>query len=195
MHAHAQLSPAMEDYLEAILRLSGEMNVARVRDIARAVGVALSTVSGALKHLRRLELVNYKPYEVITLTPRGREVARRISRRHELSARFFSQVLGVARETADADACRIEHGLSRDTVDRLIAFMEFLEDCPRAGEDWVRRFRGRCRKGVKRETCLRCIERCGEAAKNRSSRAHDGKGAEERAASSGHRLQRKGGKP
>ena len=156
----SQLRPsaAMEDYLEAILRLSEEGGVARVRDIANAVDVTPSTVSGALRNLADLELVNYRPYEVITLTSKGSEVAGRISRRHELLSRFFRVALGVPDETADADACRLEHGLSRETVDRLIAFMEFLEDCPRAGPNWVEHFRERCREELKPGSCLKCIE-------------------------------------
>lgn len=158
MPQQPQLSAAMEDYLEAILRLSEECGVARVRDIARSVGVTLSSVSGALQKLGQMELVNYQPYEIVTLTSKGSEVAGRISRRHELLSSFLRGVLGVPDETADADACRIEHGLSRETVDRLIAFMEFLEDCPRAGPDWVEHLRERCREKLKPESCLKCIE-------------------------------------
>lgn len=158
MPRRSQLSAAMEDYLEAILRLSKEGGVARVRDIAKVVGVTPSTVSGALRNLAETKLVNYQPYEVVTLTPMGSEVARRISKRHELLSRFFRVTLGVPDKTADADACRIEHGLSRETVDRLIAFMEFLEDCPRAGPDWVEHFRKRCREKLKPKSCLKCIE-------------------------------------
>ena len=158
MPQQAQLSAVMEDYLEAIFRLSEEGGVARVRDIAGRVGVTVSTVSGALQKLGQMELVNYQPYEVVTLTPKGSEVARRISRQHELLSRLFHEVLGVPAETADADACRLEHGLSRETVDRLIAFMEFLEDCPRAGPDWVEHFRERCGEKLKPESCLKCIE-------------------------------------
>ena len=124
MASSNRVSSAMEDYLEAILRLSERGGVARVRDIAGALDVALPTVTGALRNLAGRELVNYRPYELITLTAKGREVARKTARRQEVLSRFLTEVLGVPAEAADADACRLEHGLSPGTMDRLVAFME-----------------------------------------------------------------------
>ena len=160
MPEKTDISPAMEDYLEVILRLSRRRGVARARDIASSLDVKRSSVTGALRHLAEMKLVNYRPYELITLTPKGRGAARRVMGRHEALARFFRDVLGIPASTADTDACRIEHGLSRETVDRLIAFMGFLEECPRAGEEWVRRFRERCGDIPDAKTCLGCIEEC-----------------------------------
>jgi DtxR family Mn-dependent transcriptional regulator len=137
----------MEDYLEAIDSLADKVGFARVRDIAGSVGVTQPTVTGALKHLAEMGLVNYKPYEVITLTPRGREAARRVRGRHELLSRFFEDVLGLPPATAESDACRVEHDLSRKTVEGLVAFMEFLETCPRAGVEWLERFSAGCGGG------------------------------------------------
>jgi len=147
----------MEDYLKAILRLSDAGGVARVRDIAVAVGVTPPTVSSTVGSLTRMGYVNYRPYEVITLTPAGAEIARRINRRHELLSRLFRVALGVQDEIADADACRVEHGLSRETVDRLVAFMEFIECCPRAGPGWIEHFRKSCRRKIRPKRCVDCI--------------------------------------
>ena len=149
MPAPSDLTPAMEDYLEAILALSAEGGVARARDIAKELGVSRPSVTGALRHLAEHGFVNYRPYELITLTPEGTEVARRVSRRHEVLSRFLRGALGVAPEAAEKDACRIEHGLSRDTVDRLVALVEFLEDRPRLVREWTRgrdAYRQRLRK-------------------------------------------------
>jgi DtxR family Mn-dependent transcriptional regulator len=158
MSLKTKSTAAMEDYLEAILRLSKEDGVARVRDIASAVGVRPSTVSGALRNLGEKGLVNYRPYEVITLTPEGAKIAEKISRRYDLLSGFFRGVLGVPDEIADADACRLEHGLSRETVERLSAFMEFLADCPRTGRDWLEHFQEVYRSHSKSETCGDCFE-------------------------------------
>jgi len=135
----AALTPAMEDYLQAILALSAEGGVARARDIASAMKVSRPSVTGALRQLAGHGLVNYKPYELITLTPEGTEAAKRVSRRHDVLLRFLHGGLGVAKETAQRDACRIEHGLSRETAERLVAFMEFLEERPRFVSDWASR--------------------------------------------------------
>jgi len=127
----------MEDYLEVILALSAEGGVARARDIASAMKVSRPSVTGALRQLAGHGLVNYKPYELITLTPEGADAARRVSRRHDILLRFLREVLSVGKEIAERDACRIEHGLSRETADRLVAFMEFLEERPRFASDWT----------------------------------------------------------
>jgi len=158
MAKRSRLSAATEDYLEAILSLAGDGGVARVRDIAKSVGVTPSTVSTTLRKLSEKGLVNYEPYQVVTLTSAGSQVAERISRRHELLSSFLRQVLGVSDEAAEADACRLEHGLSPETVDRLVAFMEFLERCPRVGPDWVDHFHKQCRHKLKPESCLACID-------------------------------------
>ena len=67
-----RLTPSLEDYLETILLLVRRDRVARVRDIAGHMGVAMSSVTAALKSLSKRKLVNYDPYEVITLTASGR---------------------------------------------------------------------------------------------------------------------------
>ena len=159
MPQHLLLSASTEDYLEAIVSLCGERGSARARDIAASVGVTVSSVTVALRKLGRMGLVRYTPYEAVTLTPSGTRIARKIEKRHKLLHKFFREALGVSEQTADADACRLEHGLSRETVERLTAFMEFLEECPRAGSEWLGRFREQCRQKVKPRTCLKCVER------------------------------------
>lgn len=154
------LTSAMEDYLEVIVSLAEDQGFARVRDIAGSAGVTQPTVTGALKHLSEMGLVNYKPYEVITLTRQGREAARRVRRRHELLSRFFTDVLGLPAATSESDACRVEHDLSRETVQRLVDFMGFLDSCPRAGAGWLERFADRCKGGPETATCTACIEKC-----------------------------------
>jgi len=164
----------MEDYLEAILRLAREGGVARVRDIAGVLGVKQSSVTGALRQLAEKELVNYRPYEVITLTPRGEGEALKVARRHEVLSRFFKDALGVPAPSADADACRVEHGLSRETVERLTAFMEFIQDCPRLGAEWVRSWSDCTPEGRGQKKCRACIERCGGEARMRLPKPRPG---------------------
>ena len=161
------LTSAMQDYLEAIGRLADERGFARVRDIADTVGVRQPTVTGALRNLAEMELVNYKPYEVITLTAHGRKLARGVRRRHDLLTRFFTDVLGLPPATTESDACRVEHDLSRRTVERLVAFMEFIDSCPRAGAEWLQAFAMSCEGGVESRACAACIEDCREKLRDR----------------------------
>ena len=75
-----KLSASLEDYLEAIFHLVAEEQVARARDIAKRLKVGQSSVTGALHALAEKGLVNYAPYEVITLTHKGEAAAREVVR-------------------------------------------------------------------------------------------------------------------
>ncbi len=121
-----RLTPSQEDYLEAILALVGEGGVARVRDIAGRLGVGKSAVSGALKTLSKRKMVNYDPYEFITLTPRGEQMATKVRGRHEALRRFLTSVLGLDEQTAEANACRMEHSMEDVVLDRLNLLADFL---------------------------------------------------------------------
>jgi len=153
-----QLTSSLEDYLEAVLFLVRRGRVARVRDIARRLAVGMPSVTSALKILSKRKLVNYDPYEVITLTDRGREVAERIAQRHDVLRRFLTDVLGVDAETAETNACRMEHSIDSTVLERLESFAEFTHRCPRAGDDWVARFLESCSEGPDRRHCRDCLE-------------------------------------
>ena len=90
-----KLSASLEDYLEAICNLSGDTDGARSKDIAEALGVARSSVTGAVRLLRDRGLANYQPYGRITLTQRGHAAAEDVVRRHDILRSFFADVLGV----------------------------------------------------------------------------------------------------
>jgi len=135
------LSATLEDYLEGISRLVARDGVARVRDIAAEMSVHKSTVTSALKGLAEKGLVNYSPYEVITFTSKGKKAAEEVVRRHEIIRRFLSDVLSVDEGVAEANACRMEHVVDREVLDRLAMFGEFARTCPRAGKDWLEHFR------------------------------------------------------
>ncbi len=157
MSMQEKLTSSLEDYLEAILYLVRRKQVARVRDIADRVGVGMPSVSTALKSLAKRGLVNYDPYEAVTLTTRGREVAEGVSQRHHLLRRFLTDVLGLDSETADANACRMEHAVDDALLDRLMHFSVFIRTCPRAGRPWIENFMHTCGEGRDRSLCGKCI--------------------------------------
>jgi DtxR family Mn-dependent transcriptional regulator len=135
------ISHKLEDYLEVIFQLVAEKHVARVSDIAGAMGVQMPTVTGALKHLSQHGLVNYEPYQYVTLTPEGVGIARGMIRRHDVLKRFMGDVLSLPEDIAEHDACGMEHALSDAALDRLIEFLEFIGNGPRAGDGLVEQFR------------------------------------------------------
>lgn len=133
-------SASMEDYLEAIANLGGRRKVVRVSQISRKLGVKMPSVTSALKKLSEQELVEHERYGHIKLTPEGSEVARDVICRHEALTRFFAQALGINEETAEKDACRIEHVISPLSMERLAKFVEFMEACPLGGANFPTRY-------------------------------------------------------
>ena len=77
------LSESLEDYLEAIFHIESKKQAARAKDIAQRLNVKNSSVTGALHSLSEKGLINYAPYDLITLTPKGKTVANGVVRRHE----------------------------------------------------------------------------------------------------------------
>ncbi len=124
MPENSQVSPAMEDYLEAVLALGGEKEPVRVTDIAGRLHLSKASVTQALGGLRAGGLVWQEPYGRVSLTDAGREHARRVEKRHRALRTFLGEVLGVPPGTAEAEACLLEHSISQDTLDRLVAFLE-----------------------------------------------------------------------
>jgi DtxR family Mn-dependent transcriptional regulator len=161
------LSESMEDYLEAIFHIVLEKQVARVKDIAGRLKVHKSSVTAALRNLAEHKLVNYAPYDVITLTPQGATLAQDVVRRHEALSDFFVKVLNIDAAMADEAACRMEHAMPRVMVDRLILFSEFLEACPRGGKKWIRGFQHFCDDALAQQNCERCISLCLEDVKKK----------------------------
>jgi DtxR family transcriptional regulator, Mn-dependent transcriptional regulator len=155
------LSESLEDYLEVILDLEKTNKVARAKDIAERLDIKRGSVTGALKSLEEKGLVNYAPYSYITLTPKGNRIAREITRRHNGLKDFLHQVLQVDAETADATACRMEHVIDEQTMERLMCFFDYIYSCPRTGPDWLENFTAHCSsKQHDREDCDQCIAQC-----------------------------------
>lgn len=128
MHETLKVTAVLEDYLEAILNLNRFGHGARSRDIAEALNVHKSTVTSALKALNQMELVNYSPYEAVTLTPKGKQLAQDVARRHETLRTFFTDVLEIEPEMAETAACGMEHSMPREIVEKLARFAEIIRE-------------------------------------------------------------------
>jgi DtxR family Mn-dependent transcriptional regulator len=125
-----ELSESLEDYIEIIFNLIETQKIARVRDIARAKDVKMSSVVSALKRLGQAGLVKYEAREFVELTDSGADLAQRLLRRHNFLTRFIIDVLQVDPQTAERDACQMEHAISPETMQRLYEFSEYLQKSP-----------------------------------------------------------------
>jgi DtxR family Mn-dependent transcriptional regulator len=145
------LSASLEDYLEAIFNLASDSNIARSKDIAQLLGVSRSSVTGALRILKRRGLANYKPYDYVTLTEPGRVAAAEIAGKHKVLKSFFVKVLGVEPDVAQQAACRTEHALGPEIIAGLMCFIEFVTHSGENGHDLAEEFQEFCKtrnKGV-----------------------------------------------
>ena len=153
-----QLTSSLEDYLEAIFRIVQEKQAARAKDIGKRLKVSRSSVTGALHSLANRQLINYAPYDLITLTDKGRAVAEDVVRRHEVLQDFFVKVLAVDEQDADAAACKMEHAIPARILERFVEFVEFVERCPRGGSKWIKGFGYYCDSDKETDNCEKCVE-------------------------------------
>lgn len=112
-----------EDYLEAVLVLQKEKGMVRSVDLARHMGFSKPSISHAVGVLKNGGFLTVDEDGYLHLTEDGREVAEKIYERHQ----FFTEQLvavGVDRETAERDVCRIEHAISEETFQKLKASVE-----------------------------------------------------------------------
>lgn len=158
------VSASLEDYLEAIYHTARAKGAARAKDIVQAMGVNNSSVTQALRLLAEKKLVNYAPYEVITLTGEGEKIALDVVHRHETLRAFLRKVLGLPAAAADAEACRMEHATSRTVLDRLVKFVEYFENCPLNDVRWDDEIGFFCGDRVERngQTDSCCRDTCGQ---------------------------------
>ena len=111
------LNESAENYLETILILSQKLPVVRSVDIANELGFKKSSVSVAMKNLREKEHIKVDEQGFIHLTPSGLEIANMIYERHTLLSSWLIH-LGVPADVAAADACKMEHVISKESSKR-----------------------------------------------------------------------------
>lgn len=131
------LTPSYEDYIEAIYDLCKKGGGScRSVDIADDLGFSKASVARATKNLREGGYIDQERYGLIRLTDKGDEYGKRILARHKTLRSFLTDILGVDMETADEEACKIEHTISQQTMDRWTAWLETCKVCDRRDADF-----------------------------------------------------------
>jgi len=113
-----KINESAENYLETILLLSKSRPVVRSVDIATELGFKKSSVSVAMKNLRENNHITVTNEGYIYLTQSGKEIAEMIYERHELLSSWLEK-LGVDKQIAAEDACRIEHVISPESFEAI----------------------------------------------------------------------------
>ena len=113
------LTASLEDYLEIIYILSEQGLRVGITDIAKALMVSKPSAAKAIKILKNENLVSQEKYGKILLTKEGEKAAIAVYDKHKVISKFLNKVLGVSEKTAEIDACKIEHILSKETVNGI----------------------------------------------------------------------------
>ena len=114
-----EIYESSEDYLEMMLMLQEEKGYIRSTDIAASLGVTKPSVSYAVKRLRENGYITMAADGEITLTQSGMEIASKTYEKHKVITGFLMS-LGVSKETAYHDACKIEHDISEESFNAML---------------------------------------------------------------------------
>lgn len=124
MATRPKVTESHEDYLEAIVMLGGTDTVSvRPVDVANKLGVSKASVNKAVSVLKDAGMLDQPYYGDITLTKQGYKYGTDMYKRHKMLKRFFVAI-GVDEETAEEEACMVEHDISAATFQKWASYIE-----------------------------------------------------------------------
>lgn len=112
------LSQAIQDYLKTIYKLE-ENGTVSTTAIAKELNISGASVTGMLKRLAAMKLVDYNSYKGVKLTNEGRKIALEIIRHHRLLELYLKEALGFPLDKVHDEACRLEHVISKEFVEKI----------------------------------------------------------------------------
>ena len=129
------LTIAMQNYLETIFDLSRQSTTicqasqsdsrtgVRVSDIASHLDVSKASVNNAMNVLAKFGFVSNEKYQEIYLTDLGKETAALLEGKHKIIKTLFTDIIGIPENTANEDACAIEHIISHEAVQQIHEYL------------------------------------------------------------------------
>jgi Mn-dependent DtxR family transcriptional regulator len=114
-------------HLMAIAELVQKLGYARVSDVARELNITRGSVSISLQPLKKAGFVVQDENRHLRLSEAGQALVDAIRTKRRAMTRFFAELLGVAPEQAEIDACKLEHLVSHETARRLVSFLRYLD--------------------------------------------------------------------
>lgn len=165
---HLKITPTIENYLMAIYVLAEEAQPVIAARVAEEMGVSPSTMVATLRRLARQGYVKVQNRKEIHLTAKGRKVAEGVLRRHFLTERLLTDILGLDWVKAHQEAHRLEHAISDEVEERLAKLLRYPSTCPHGnpipGEGTSARPKGMPLNRIPAggEVILECITEIGE---------------------------------
>jgi DtxR family Mn-dependent transcriptional regulator len=124
------MSTSTEEYLEAMYTLTRGDEPATTSAISRRLKISPASVTEMVKKLADNGYLNYSPYQGVTLTPKGHEIAEKMARKHRLLERFLHDVLKIGNDKVHQEACAMEHALSEETERAMCQTLKAPDICP-----------------------------------------------------------------
>lgn len=122
-----KFTPSIEDYLECIYQTNRGQGV-KSTDIASKLSVSKPSVHRAIVTLAEMGLLTQEKYSLIYLTEAGQKKAVEVDTKHHILSGFLQQVLAIPADIAEEEACKMEHGVSMETVQKLEALHQILAE-------------------------------------------------------------------
>lgn len=126
MNFNIKLTGSLEDYLETVYLIEKNKGEVRITDIAIFMNLSKPSVNKAISNLKKSGLLEHEKYGSINLTKLGMKLAKEIYFRHETLTKFFIETLGIDPDIAQDEACKIEHIISHQTLNKLVNYMKKL---------------------------------------------------------------------
>jgi len=158
--AAQEITHSMAHYLTTLLKLKGERGYARVSDVAKELEVTKGSVSTQMKHLKEKGLVVEDENRFLRLTDEGESTAKEVLQNRQVLIRFIEDVLGIDPLQAETDACKIEHLLSRNTSNQLMALVQLLQSDEAPAKKFIEAFKHYKISCPSHEDCNLCSTEC-----------------------------------
>lgn len=117
------ITKSIEDYLKVIHSLHAANPKVSTSAIAERLGVAQASVTGMIKKLAELKLVEHSPYHGVELTSAGNKIALEIIRHHRLLELYLAEAMGYSWDKVHDEADKLEHFISEEFEDKMDAFL------------------------------------------------------------------------
>ena len=143
-----ELTNSQEEYLKAIYMLSNINEEIRVTDIANKLNITKPSVNKGIKNLASINMVNYQTYGGITLTKQGKNEAKKILKKFDITKLFLTEVLKIDEEKAQEEAKKIKYALSHETEKKLEEYVIKTLDLDNLKCNW----------NMENEKCRNCVK-------------------------------------
>jgi DtxR family Mn-dependent transcriptional regulator len=119
----ARVTPAIEDYLKAIYTIQQQEGVVSTSMLGEQRGFKPGSVTGMIKKLAEMNLVQHTPYQGVQLTPAGERIALEVIRHHRLLELYLVEALGYSWDEVHDEAEKLEHHISEKLEARIAAHL------------------------------------------------------------------------